>query len=433
MRRLVAFLVVLAACGTVFSLGALLARPGATHGPADQVSPLSWMLLAQPEALAQEVMQFKPVPPESVASLERRRAPAAPASPSIPAPPGAPAPPATPDLPTDQSGDVVRFGSDIIIREGQVVSGDVVAMGGDVTVNGHVEKDVVAMGGDVFLGANGIVDGQVVTLGGKLHEQPGSHVGGQRVTAERFPRHWFGGPIIVVNSGLKAMWTVARMLLILLIAWGITQLAPQRTKTAVDAFKREPVKSLGFGLLAAALFIPSVVALALVVAILCITIIGIPLALAVILGYVLAIILLCVWGYVVGASVLGERLSRQLGRSAPSLTLMAVWGIAAITVVRVVGHLFGGIPMGGFAGGALLFLAAVTGGVLATIGAGALLWTQLTRDSISQWWPGSRAAAASAAAAGATIVPPIPPIPPIPPTPPISAAEPPSPPPLPGV
>ena len=61
------------------------------------------------------------------------------------------------------------------------------------------------------------------------------------------------------------------------------------------------MKSLGFGLLAAALFIPSVVALALVVAILCITIIGIPLALAVILGYVLAIILLCLWGSVIGA------------------------------------------------------------------------------------------------------------------------------------
>jgi hypothetical protein len=402
MRRLVAILVALAACGTMFSLGALLARPAGTPAGAEEQGPLAWMLLAHPAALAQETMQFRSVPPESVTSLDRRRAPkpATPPSTTIPEPPSAPAPPPVPDLPTDQSGDVVRFGSDIVVREGQVVSGDVVAMGGDVTVNGHVEKDVVAMGGDVFLGPGGIVDGQVVTLGGKLHEQPGSHVGGQRVTAEGLPRHWgpFFGVRGMVSSGIKVIWSIAKMMLMLLIAWGITQLAPQRTRTAVDAFKSEPVKSLGFGLLAAALFIPSIVALALVVAILCITIIGIPLALAVILGYVLAILLLCLWGYVVGAAVLGERLARQMGRSAPSLTLMAVWGIVALTVVRVVGHLFGGIPMGGFAGGALVFLAVVTGWLLTTIGAGALLWTQLRRDALSQWWPGPRGGAGREAA-----------------------------------
>jgi hypothetical protein len=407
MRRLMAGVAVAAVCGTVFSL----------------------------VALAEETMQFRSVPPESVAALERPRAsrvtpaPAAvPPAPSAPAAPGVPATPLPPELPTDQSGDVVRFGSDIVIREGQVVTGDVVAMGGDVTVNGHVEKDVVAMGGDVYLGPDGKVDGQVVTIGGKLHEQAGSHVGGQRVTAEGWPKHWMGGPFFgfmgMVSSGIKAMWAVAKMMLMLLIAWGITQLAPQRTRTAVDAFKREPVKSLGFGLLAAALFIPSVVALALVVAILCITIIGIPLALAVILGYVLAIILLCLWGSVIGASVLGERLARQMGRSASTLTMMAVWGIAALTAVKVVGHLFGGIPMGGFAGGVLVFLAHVTGGILTCIGAGALLWTQLTRDSIRQWWPGARAQAASEMSAAAAVV--------TPPPAPMTVPEPPAPPPIPG-
>jgi hypothetical protein len=404
MRRLVAGVAVAAVCGTLFSRG----------------------------ALAEETMQFRSVPPESVAALERPRAkrvaPAPAAVPAAPEAPGAPATPLPPELPTDQSGDVVRFGSDITIREGQTVTGDVVAMGGDVTVNGHVEKDVVAMGGDVYLGPDGKVDGQVVTIGGKLHEEPGSHVGGQRVTADRWPEHWKRGPFPIprtVGSVVKAMWAVAKMMLALLIAWGITQLAPQRTRTAVDAFKREPVKSLGFGLLAAALFIPSVVALALVVAILCITIIGIPLALAVILGYVLALILLCLWGSVIGAAVLGERLSRQLGRPAATLTMMAVWGIVALTAVKVVGHLFGGIPMGGFAGGVLVFLSNVTGGVLTCIGAGALLWTQLTRDSISQWWPGRRASAASNVAAPFPVV--------TPPASPMPVPEaPPAPPPIPG-
>jgi len=426
MRRLSAMLVVAAACGIVFSLGALMGRGALTAEP---TPPVSWLLLAHAPALAQEVMQFKPVPPESVSALVRPRprgsaAPSAiPPPPDAPAepPPGAPAPPVPPPIASDESGDVVRFGSDIVVREGQTVVGDVVAMGGDVTVNGHVEGEVVAMGGDVHLGPNGRVDGQVVTIGGQLHEEPGSHVGGQRVTAGGLSNRWFPGPIFgVFNSGLKAAWTIAKMLLVLLVAWGFTQLAPHRTQAAFEMFKNEPVKCLGFGLLAWALIIPSVVALALVVAILCITIIGIPLAIAVLLGYVLAIVLLVVWGYVVGAAVLGERLARQLGRSVSSLTLMAVWGVVALTVIKVVGHLFGGIPMGGAPGGMLIVLATVITGVLVTVGAGSLLTTQLRRDSLSRLWPGTRAAVGRATAAAPAAAPAAPAAP-------ASLTEPPSP------
>lgn len=417
MRRLSAMLVVAAVCGTLFSLGTMVGSRGPVGGEGDPA--VSWLLLSHAPALAQEVMQFKPVPAESVSALMRRsRRAAATPVPPVPSPvperieapgaPGAPEAPALPPLPADDSGNVVRFGSDIVIRQGQTVLGDVVAMGGDVTVDGHVEGEVVAMGGDVFLGPTGRVDGQVVTLGGQLHEKPGSHVGGQRVTARGLPRGWSPGPFFgvlgIVNSGFKALWTIAKMFLVLLVAWGFTQLAPQRTQTAFEAFKNEPIKCLGVGLLAWALIIPSIVALALVVAILCITIIGIPVAIAVLLGYVLALVLLVVWGYVVGAAVLGERLARQFGRTVSSLTLMAAWGVVALTVVKVVGQLFGGIPMGGAAGGMLVVVASVITGVLMTVGAGALLSTQLRRDSIRQWWPGARDAMGRRDAAPATPV-----------------------------
>jgi hypothetical protein len=419
MRRLPALLLIAGACGAVLSLGTLAALLHAGHGrPLAPVARSLTVLVPSPVA-AQEVMEFKPVPAESVSDVVGPRArrgalPAAPATPGLPPPP---APPATPgpdrdsdvrvgdtDITASRSGDVVRFGSDIHVRAGQTIAGDVVAMGGDVTVDGHVEGDVVAMGGDVILSPTGEVDGQVVTLGGHLREQPGSHVGGQRVSAGGLPRGWSGWPFLgflgLVGSGVKAALTIAMMIVLLLVAWGFTQLAPKRTLAAFEAFKREPLMCLGLGLLAWALILPSIVALALVVAILCITIIGIPLALAVILGYVLALMLLVVWGYVVGWVVLGERLARQLGRSAPSLTLMAVWGIVALTVIRVVGHLFGGIPMGGLAGGMLVLLAKVIGGVLMTVGAGALLRTQARRDAIGQWWTGARAAAGQVATPG---------------------------------
>jgi hypothetical protein len=408
MRRLPTLLLIAAACGAVLSLGTLAALLRAGHRAEGSRSPVARSLagLLPASAGAQEVMEFKPVPAESVSDVVRprgRRAttPDHPAAPSVPAPPAPPAsgadiriPGGDDDADVSRSGDVVRFGSDIHVRSGQTIAGDVVAMGGDVTVDGHVEGDVVAMGGDVILNATAEVDGQVVTLGGQLREQPGSHVGGQRVSAGGLPRGWFGWPFLgflgLVGSGLKAAWAIAKMVVLLLVAWGFTQLAPKRTLASFEAFKSEPLMCFGLGLLAWALIIPSIVALALVVAILCITIIGIPLALAVLLGYVLTLVLLVVWGYVVGAAVLGERLAHQLGKSVPSLTLMAVWGIVGLTVVRVIGTLFGGLPMGGFAGGLLVLMTTVVSGVLITIGAGSLLRTQARREAMGNWWPSGR-------------------------------------------
>jgi hypothetical protein len=211
------------------------------------------------------------------------------------------------------------------------------------------------------------------------------------VSAGGLSRRWARWPVLgAVSSGVKVAFDLSKMILFLFIAWGITQLAPARTRAAVDSVKREPLMAFGIGLLAWALIIPSIVAMVLVVAILCITIIGIPLALAVLVGYFLALILLAVWGCVVGAAVLGERVAAQLGRTATSLTLMAVWGIVSVSLVRAVGHLFGALPMGGGPGGLLVALSWITAAVLATTGAGALLRTQLHRDTLSRLWPGSR-------------------------------------------
>ena len=433
MRKTTVLLVIAGLFGVAVSLATLglLSCPRRGHALAHAVAGLG-----PAPAAAQEAMQFRPVPAESVPDLPSRRArraasaPAPAATPPAPVAPVAPEEPESPEPPTtptarpaveigghSRSGDVVRFGSDIHVSEGQTIDGDVVAMGGDVRVDGRVEGDVVAMGGDVILSSTGDVEGEVVTLGGHLRESPGSHVGGQRVTAGGVPRGMFGAPFLgllgLVGSGLKAAWAIAKMVIMLLIAWGFTQLAPMRTRTAFDAVKREALMCFGIGLLAWALIIPSILALVLVVAILCITIIGIPIALAVVLAYVLGMMMLVLWGYVVGAAVLGERLSRQLGRSAASLTLMAAWGIVAVTSIRVVGHLFGGLPMGGFPGGMLVLLATVLGCALTTIGAGALLRTQWRRETLDQWWPGR----AAAPAGGAPPTPPSAPPPAAPPAP----------------
>jgi hypothetical protein len=391
------------------------------------------MPLLATSAHAADVMEFKPVPAESVTSIERRarrtHVTEDTKTPALPTPPAEPTPtvdePDVPVAPTparvEHSGDLVRFGSDIHVPSDQEVSGDVVAIGGDITVDGRVQGDVVAVGGSVTLGSAAHVEGQLVTVGGQLHEAPGSYAGGSRVTAGGLPKRWASGrrfwPFMsMFGSGMRVMLSIMWMLFMMGVAWAITQLAPARTRAAFDSLKREGMMCFALGLLAWALLIPSVIALALVAAVLCITIIGIPLALAVIVGYVGLLILLCVWGYVVGAIALGERLWGRFRTGEATLTVFAIWGIGAVSGVRILGHMFGILPLGGFPGGILVVLGAVTSVVLMTLGAGSLLRSQARREQMSQWWP-RRAAPAGMSG---TYVPPIPPIPPPPPVPPMT-------------
>ena len=69
--------------------------------------------------------------------------------------------------------DIVRVGENITIEAGQTVRGDVVAVGGTVTVLGHVRGDAVAIGGDVDLTGGGTVDGDAVSVGGTVKRGEG--------------------------------------------------------------------------------------------------------------------------------------------------------------------------------------------------------------------------------------------------------------------
>ena len=396
-------------------------------------------LLAAPAA-AQEVLEFKPVPPESAAQLERARParrrtrelpPAADSlrdGPAVPEPPQAPRPP----LSIGKSGNIMRVGSDIVIETDQVVVGDVLAVGGDITVDGHVEGDVVAMGGDVYMHSSGRVDGDVVCMGGELHEDEGAVIGGQRVTAtrgrekrdRRIPEH------LGSDGGLGG--SVVWLLITLGIAWGFAGLAPGRTARSMEVLKREPGMSFVTGILAAMLTVPSIVALCLLVALLCITIIGIPLAIAALFGYFAFLGILWIWGYVIGAAVMGERVLARSGGAAmaagaspgqamsggttgtplgvtasasqPSgLTRAALSGVLLIGGCALLGSIFQrlGVPA---IGTLLKVFSWLAFSALTLMGAGAWLRAEWKAGTLSRLWSG-RWKAAGPAAAVATPVP----------------------------
>ena len=70
---------------------------------------------------------------------------------------------------TDTEDDVVKFG-DVVIEDDIRVIGDVVSIGGDITVYGKVMGDVVSVFGDVFLEGEAFIEGYVVAPFGTIFQ-----------------------------------------------------------------------------------------------------------------------------------------------------------------------------------------------------------------------------------------------------------------------
>ena len=449
MRRLALMMLVLGLCaaGVLLGLvsGPVLESVGhhaprcavASHVPG--LRALARLGLDVPgEAFAAEKMRFRPLPAESADALERRKASAAePAAPAAPEPPSAPATPEPPQV--VKSGDIMRVGSDIHVGRDEVVRGSVSAIGGDVTVDGHVEGDVSAIRGDVYLGSTARVDGDVVSAGGQIHEEPGAFVGGQRVTAmaggrihglrRQVEREHAEGASHVVSA---LLW----FLVLVGLGWAVAQLAPGRTAAAVTTLQRAPALSFGLGALVLALAAPSMIALALLVAFLCITIIGIPLAFAALLGYALFFMVFGAWGFIVGAGGLGAAIAGRQDGAAAGATAAGAMTPAGIRRAVLVGTavLAGSLvlatllglprmlgPLRGL-GIALCVITVITMCLTTLAGGGAWLRSEFQTGMLGRWWQRRRVA-------GVGTVPPVPPpvaSPPPAPSPP-SAFEPPAP------
>ncbi len=349
--------------------------------------------------------------------------------------PEAPEPPEPPDLPdpdfeSDASdNNVVRFGEDITIPEGKVIDGDVVALGGSVTVRGRVKGDCVAVGGAVRIEGKGVVEGDAVSMGGGVSTSDSGSVGGSNVSLGNFPGHgdrfWpMVGFFGAVGTGVWLVTALVKLALTFLFAWLALLLARERMVYAVDVMAQRFGKSFLWGLLGWAgmvVAIPTgivvlILVSAIAIAILAITIIGIPLAILLVIALVLGIVgivvgaLITVFlGFLNGAMFLGRRI---LGRNAALATkpLVAILvGMALVMVLDFAGDLlqFVGLIIFHPIAIALGIAAGALAAILTTAGFGAMLVTRFASGprgegaAGSQWWP-SKSAPASAAAGGGT-------------------------------
>jgi hypothetical protein len=239
----------------------------------------------------------------------------------------------------DGSDDVVRFGEHIVIEEGELVEGDVVAIGGSIEVRGKVTGDVVSVGGSLNVASTGMIDGDAVSVGGTVNEEEGSEVSGDVVSISGpFPNFIFGLPNGHFPSfgfrffGLSMSFV--KSLIVILLVWLIVVLFTDRIKVTTRKISDSPLASFGMGLL---VFILMPVA----VVLLCITLIGIPVAILL----PLAVGILGLFGYAAVGLALGSKI---VGQEAPTGTPVkgALIGVLILEAIPLFGKLIG-LP-GGF-------------------------------------------------------------------------------------
>jgi hypothetical protein len=279
--------------------------------------------------------------------------------PTVEAPPGVPPPP---PLPVERDrrfgrrerdgGDRFRFGGNVVVRADEVVDGDVVALGGSVTVDGRVRGDVVAIGGSLQLGPSADVSGDAVTIGGTLTRDPGARVGGKvvdvgagnfdfsRMRWDRFPfgRALTFAPFFGAAAGLIAFMSTLARVVVLCVLTSLVLLVGRGYVEQVGARAiAEPVKAGAIGLLAQLLFIPL---LFVTVLLLIVTIIGIPLLVLVPFA-ILALAVVGLVGFTAITYNLGRFASERLSWNIENPYLIAVTGIVVLLSPVLIARLLG--------------------------------------------------------------------------------------------
>ncbi len=279
-----------------------------------------------------------------------------------------------------RSNDIVRFGENVIIEADERVRGDVVAIGGSIRVRGYVEGDVVSVGGSVIIESTGEVRGEAISVGGRVEELGQGRLRGSSVTlpGKRHFDDWSGSSRAWRETG-GIVGALVWLGFLLLFGWIATRVASARLLAVRDYLSANALSSFLWGLGALVLFVPMLLVVVFAVILLCITIVGIPLAIALLLGYVVGFALLMVAGYLCGSLALGHRIAPRLARGGQeasqgrAMLYGILGGFGLIAVGKVLHSIWLLGPLFPAIGGILSVLGWIVGWLALVMGMGALL------------------------------------------------------------
>jgi cytoskeletal protein CcmA (bactofilin family) len=229
-----------------------------------------------------------------------------------------------------------RIGRDASFAGGSIeldgeVDGDVRAYGENVWINGPVGGDIRAAGESIRVGPDARIAGDVVYRSrDRIRIDPAAQINGEIRESGR-GREWIerAGRGATIVGGITA--SLGMLLLGAILILGM----PRFSREAGTTVRHKPLQSIGLGCV-------MLVAVPFAVIVLMITLIGIPLALLVVFGY-LAVLLL---GFLVGAIFLGDLALERLDAAKLGsvwwralFLLIALVAIAIVKQVPIVGNL----------------------------------------------------------------------------------------------
>lgn len=217
--------------------------------------------------------------------------------------------------------DIVKINTNVDVSR-ETTAGEVVVIGGDVTVFGTVANNLVVIGGSADLKRSAKIGGQIVVVGGDLKKEDGAEIAG-RITQVYMPRF-----IPSFNTFLKGGWITLWATISLLALLGfiglailIAALVPEHLGTMVNALEKSFVTMFFWGVLWIILIVP-------IMLILAISIVGIMLIPLQILIVVLALVL----GYISAAIFIGKNVLLAFKKIPPPF-VDAILGIAVLFLV----------------------------------------------------------------------------------------------------
>jgi len=206
------------------------------------------------------------------------------------------------------------------------VHGDVVVVAGKLDIEGKVDGSIVSVAGPIHLGDHAVVDGDLTNVGGSL-DRGESEIRGSVVNVSplgfNLPGLNLGGWGLGA-AWLFPWWTVLGLFLFFVAALVLAALVPDRIRLMSEETPVRLFTAFLFGLLGYML-------LALTQAVLCVTIIGIPIA---ILVYFVFVILK--WMAMCGIfHYVGTRLARSFGRQTSFLGAILL-GLVPFGLIRLI-------------------------------------------------------------------------------------------------
>jgi hypothetical protein len=245
--------------------------------------------------------------------------------------------------------ELVRIGGSATVGPEEKVDGDVVAIGGGVTIEGYVTGDVVAVGGGIRALDGARIDGDTVAVGGGVQRDEGAVIGGEVVEIGPgvvLPGDW----PIVMGPRPWAVGGVAGAVVGFLI-WGFLALAAvlllrRRIEAMAEALPLHPGRSIvyglsGFVLAPAALATLGIVA-AVVTVLLVVTVVGallVPAVAAAFLAALAASAIAVLLGIVAVWLSIGKAVAAQFGKPDLHPALGVLIGAVIVAIASQIPHI----------------------------------------------------------------------------------------------